>query len=597
MDCLAIGLRRNRGTAVAVVLAAVLAGGQLALAGGQQQREEDALPRFSGEISVDVATLNVVVTDRDGNPISDLEPDDFEVRVDGEEMPLTHFVAVRGVDAAGGTATPEDGSGAARAHEGEAPARNLVIYLDWPFLGRSSFLHVRPELQRFVREDIPAGTRVMLAGCGRQVEVMVPFTTDRQAVVDGLAEPVRSVDSGRFSTWAARSLDTAVAQHAWQVPTLDPLFATGQPGPGGEEQVPGGGATLGAGEVREMLQESWESMENELGMRTRRSWRALQSLVDSLVGLPGQNVIVHVSDGVPKPTGYQRPPAYLMGGKLEVSRLQQFASGTLPRELRELIDHANTVGVTVHTVYARGADPRRGGSAAVFGRQANAIDSIQSLANGTGGLTVHNVNDETLPALATDVQAFYSLGYRRPLGLDEGRHDIDVKVRRRGARVRHRSSYMAVDERTLVSARTYAALLMEGTANPLGISLAVIGPAREQDGLFQVPLGIRVPARKLALEPDDDTWNGRIAVFLAAITDDGRVAPLQEQKTDVSLSLPEDQAAWPALVVPVQLSLPAGLNVISSSLLDTTSGVGSTVRAELVIDSDGGLWRPDWDAH
>ena len=58
-----------------------------------------AQAQFSYKTGVDVAGFVVTVTDRDGEPVQDLEIDDFEVKEDGAPQAVTYFSSASGPDA------------------------------------------------------------------------------------------------------------------------------------------------------------------------------------------------------------------------------------------------------------------------------------------------------------------------------------------------------------------------------------------------------------------------------------------------------------------------------------------------------------------
>ncbi|MEO1088068.1 MAG: VWA domain-containing protein, partial [Acidobacteriota bacterium] len=67
-------------------------------AGAQESSAEPAAPEqsFGERVDVRVVNVEVFVTDRKGNRISGLTQDDFELRVDGEPMPISNFYAEEG---------------------------------------------------------------------------------------------------------------------------------------------------------------------------------------------------------------------------------------------------------------------------------------------------------------------------------------------------------------------------------------------------------------------------------------------------------------------------------------------------------------------
>ncbi|MGA7990645.1 MAG: hypothetical protein WCC53_04365, partial [Thermoanaerobaculia bacterium] len=73
-------------TGLAVLLAALLAPSRGAVA----QVPANA-PRVSGSVETSVLELDVVVTDKEGRPISGLGPADFEVRIDKRPVEITNF--------------------------------------------------------------------------------------------------------------------------------------------------------------------------------------------------------------------------------------------------------------------------------------------------------------------------------------------------------------------------------------------------------------------------------------------------------------------------------------------------------------------------
>jgi len=67
-----------------LLLAAALA----VSASGQQPAD---LPRVTGSVETTVVNLDVVVTDKKGNPVLGLKADDFEIRHDKKPVTITNF--------------------------------------------------------------------------------------------------------------------------------------------------------------------------------------------------------------------------------------------------------------------------------------------------------------------------------------------------------------------------------------------------------------------------------------------------------------------------------------------------------------------------
>ena len=98
--------KRTERSLVAVTLASLIIG-LVAAAGAQPTLDDLPLSAFGDEITVRVINLEVVVTDRKGERVSGLRPEEFRLRVDGQETPIEFFSEiVEGVVEQGGEALP-----------------------------------------------------------------------------------------------------------------------------------------------------------------------------------------------------------------------------------------------------------------------------------------------------------------------------------------------------------------------------------------------------------------------------------------------------------------------------------------------------------
>src|SRR5687767_5607034 len=79
-------MRLNR---LAAIVTLVTGSGVLLVGQGQEQQ-----PPPSFRSSIDAVQMSVIVTDQEGNPVSGLTEDDFEILEDGKPRPITTFSAV-----------------------------------------------------------------------------------------------------------------------------------------------------------------------------------------------------------------------------------------------------------------------------------------------------------------------------------------------------------------------------------------------------------------------------------------------------------------------------------------------------------------------
>src|SRR4029077_6332308 len=123
---------------------------------------------------------------------------------------------------------------------------------------------------------------------------------------------------------------------------------------------------------------------------------------------------------------------------------------------------------------------------------------------------------------------------------DEVEHKIEVKVKARGAQVRHRQWYRDKTTGEAVAERTLAVMRFGPEDNPLGASLE-IQPARQQNGATLVPGRVKGPISKLYLQARDKSRAGRLRLYLVA-SSGGSTTPVKETRV-VTVELPEAEAA------------------------------------------------------
>ncbi len=161
-----------------------------------------------------------------------------------------------------------------------------------------------------------------------------------------------------------------------------------------------------------------------------------------------------------------------------------FASGTLDRDLEDVIEAANRANVTIDVVDPRG-----------LGMYTRPADSMYALASGTGGRAVVNTNNFELGLreVVGDASAYYLIGYAPTRSEDDGKyHKISVKVKRSGVRVLAREGYWAPSRRELTAAAEAAnrpqvpgvagAMKTMARLEPRGAVQAWFGFSRAADG-------------------------------------------------------------------------------------------------------------------
>ena len=81
-------------------------------------------------IEVRVTNLDVVVTDRSGNPVAGLTKDDFIIIEDGEEQPITNFYEIRETATAGAQLAGETVKAVSSPVPESLAKRRVVVFVD-----------------------------------------------------------------------------------------------------------------------------------------------------------------------------------------------------------------------------------------------------------------------------------------------------------------------------------------------------------------------------------------------------------------------------------------------------------------------------------
>ncbi len=492
---------------------------------------------FFDRVAVDIVNVEVYVTDKDGEPVPGLSRDDFLVTEDGAPMEIVNFHHVSG----GRVANQEQPQEAAQApaaerdlldvrrFEQEIPESqrlHLVVYVDNYHIHPLNRNRVFGRLRAFLQKAVKAGDEVMVASYDRSLHIRHPFTSDPDLVNNVLRELERLSGS-------------AVERESERSTAIQAIYES---------------RSLREAESR--AREFAEAGFHELGL----SLKALEEMVDSLAGLPGRKMLLHVSDGLPMVPGQDLYQAIQLR-YADIAALGQAISWDKSRQFNRLISRANSNRISFYTIDAgglrvqsgMGAENRAVSSAHVVSgtldgvRRRNLQAPLVLMAKQTGGQSLMNTNDVTagLDRFARDFGNYYSLGYRAPAA-ERGRyHKIEVRLKEKtkGWRLRHRDGYRDKSIDTRMSDSVNAYLVHGYETNPLGISVDIGEQTPADDDNFNVAIRIRVPIARLALLPRADVHVGRLRYYFGAVDEKGRDAEIQELPYELRIPTSSLEAA------------------------------------------------------
>ena len=263
-----------------------------------------------------------------------------------------------------------------------------------------------------------------------------------------------------------------------------------------------------------------------------------------LSGLSGRKAIVYVSSGLPLTPGLGLMHDYAMAFR-DSGILTRRSQVDRTRDFHSLAAAANAQEVSLYTVDASGLNPLEGfGADSRYSRDPTASsvgmknfqESLQYLADATGGLAVINANEvgPGLERVREDLFAYYSLGYTISASGDDRVHRIEVELPGHPQyELRYRQRFVEKSLETAVQDRVLSSLLVDVDDNPMGLELEAGQPVPATGTRWTVPLHVSFPLSSLAMVPEGSDYVGRVALFFGARSANGGQSDLQRQEHEV----------------------------------------------------------------
>lgn len=537
---------------------------------------------FFESIDVQVVNLEVFVTDRQGQRVSGLTRDDFEILEDGKPVEISNFYAV-----AGGrsevpeTADPVEEPADAHGELSSEQRLHLAIVVDDLTLTPRNRNRLLQSIEKDVLPRLQPDDRVLVAVLdGSAVRLTQRLTSDPAQIRTALDEAARSAPQGSARMMDKREILSRIDSVGLQTP--------------GESR----GSELNAGMV-EQLYYDIRSYATQRSTEARAGVGALKSFVESLSGLPGRKAVLYVGGGLSVRPGEALFQAWRdKFGDLARARgvdvpMSAFdGREDLTGEFQELIEHANANRVTFYTLGALeelagvSADSR---TSANWGitlenlEKANLQISLERIAAGTGGLAGVDLTDprSLFDRMRDDFDSYYSLGYVPARRRDGKNRKIVVRVHgRQDLVVRTREGRRDQTNRERMADRTLAALVLDPGANPLELAVDFVGEKSEKNE-YLVDVMVRFPLAKLVLLPRERFHEGKVSLFVGARDSRGRMSPIQE--IAVPIRVPNDQlltALGQTAGYKTTLRLRKDAHTVAVSMRDELGNADSAVAVE-----------------
>jgi len=410
-------LRTAIGLTLIVALAVVHGDAQ-----SQQEPKKDQPPSF--RTNINYVRVDVITTDKKGNPVGDLKATDFEILEDNKPQTIDTFKLVQ-LDGGVQNAITEPPRQIRTDFDEESEAakddvRLFAFFLDDYHVRKGTSMATANPLFRFIQTQI---------GPTDMVGVMYPL------------QPTSSI---RF-TRNHGAVATALQRFRGRKYDYTPM---------------------------NMYEEQYAHQPTEVVERVRNqvSLSAIKSLITHMGSLKeGRKSLILISEGYT----YMLPPQMRnadaqMPGLGNPNALNPLAGQNDPNEdraawlatmdmtndLRDVWDVANKNNVSIYCVDPRGLpgfefDINEGINVQTDQKfLTNTMDTLRSLAENTDGRAIVNRNDieVAMKQIVKDSSAYYLIGYNSTQAPSDGRfHEIKVRVKRSGIEVRARKGYWALN--------------------------------------------------------------------------------------------------------------------------------------------------------
>ena len=389
------------------------------------------VPVFRSDINF--VRVDVIVTDRQGNPVHDLKQEDFEVTEDGKPQSIQTFKLINVSDDTGiGTDPPrevrnpiEEQTEAARDD-----VRLFAVFLDDYHVRLENSMRAREILARFVENQF------------------------NPKDIAGIMYPLWSINDVML-TRNRRAMATALREFTGRKYDYTPRNAF-------EERYVHYVSTIEAERIRNQVTLSAiKGLIIRLGGLTEKR-KAIVLVSEGFTNvLPAQvnDMIATCNGGAcgnqprprPDPVGGATSPA-----QQRVESQEFFLQAEMMSDIKMVTDLANRYNVAIYSMDPRGLAPfefdlSSAGQAAVSLTKNtqmldSTMDTLRVLSDETDGRAIVNSNDldRGLRQIVRDTSAYYLLGYTSAVTTDGKFHRLNVRVKRSGLQVRARSGYMAL---------------------------------------------------------------------------------------------------------------------------------------------------------
>jgi VWFA-related protein len=440
--------------------------------------------------------VTVIAEDGNGNPVTDLNKEDFTLRDQGQQQKV-FFFAQQNTPASplhpAPVATP---SNFFSNHVESNPAgANSVTILLFDALNTQfrNLSYARTRVVNFLQRMQPQDQVALYFLTPSKLYVMHDFTNDSATLVRLLGgKPAANSGSAPANTAPPNPNDIKIEK------LLNDSFA-----------------------------ESASYYKGGVVNRIETTAEAMRQIAANVVNIPGRKNLVWISGGFPIAMGQAIPLGARDDG--------QDYTGTLSLTAKQLGD----ANIAVYPVDARGLVAPRGGRMV-----SPNLDAMILIANGTGGLPLYNTNDiaTSIRRAVDDSRVSYVLGYYPTNDKWNNQfREINIKVARPGVHLRYRTGYIATPANP-TNVKRNELLTSDAIRSPLqliDLGLEVRAEPISTSTGRELRLSVRVDPSRMQFRKEGEHWTDAVEIVWAGMSLDSRIMDRDSKTIDLRPTLTE----------------------------------------------------------
>jgi VWFA-related protein len=574
---------------VALALAAIIAVPVILHA----QETTAEIPSATIRANTRLVLVDVVVTDKKGQPITGLKAEDFTVEENGKKQKISVFVAPGAATRPKPEPAPPGVLSNHPEHVGPAGVPTVLI-LDAPNSPFKEQAYARAQMLKYVVEQSQAGQLMAVVALTDRLHVLQEFTSDPQILLTAIKNFKPQEQILKPSPPPAAS-DYAISKL------------------GMDFYIYQGVASMAQGVAAIYVQQQLAGFNNlqigyDLERRTRITIEAMRTLARMLGGLQGRKTVVWLTADLPfdlipedrnvsdaeltsaLPAMGNQPVSVRGAGTVAAeerglhgqeikdaeSRLANAGIAIYPVDLRGLVGGMESLAALYEK---RDTDANGAGLAKTAIQQAGSLEASQGtmreIAAETGGKAYMNENEirQGVALAVSDNNASYEIGYYPENKKWDGKYrNIKIKLAQGDAQIRHRKGYFAIETGPTKD---------HNFEQDVAAALAVGAPATQVSFMAQVkptdPGKVRVvflvDAHTLSAEDSGANKKMNVTLYAGLYDASGKSLGVRSTKVDRAFDAATyRQILDEGMLVPLDMDLPAGANQLRLAVLDNKTG-------------------------